>query len=112
MSDYLEHSGYTGTVEYSATDNVLHGEVLGIRGLITYEGTCLESLKADFMEVVDGYISLCEEKGVEPQKPYSGILNNVKISPSIHRHLALFSDQNHKTINETIEEAIKNYVAV
>ncbi|MFT7032965.1 MAG: putative HicB family RNase H-like nuclease [Cyclobacteriaceae bacterium] len=35
---YLEHKDYTGSIEYSQEDNLLYGKVLGIRGLISYEG--------------------------------------------------------------------------
>jgi len=44
----LEYKDYCSTVEYSAVDNILHGKVLGIRGLISYEGDSLHSLKEDF----------------------------------------------------------------
>ena len=112
MSNYIEHKGYIGTVEYSKTDDILHGEVLGIRGLITYEGNSLDALKKDFEEAIESHLVFCEEKGVKPQKPYSGNLNDVKISPNIHKDLAVFSAKNYKTMNEAIEEAIRKYIAV
>ncbi len=34
----LEYKGYTGNIEYSKEDDLLYGKVLGIRGLISYEG--------------------------------------------------------------------------
>ena len=34
---YLEHKGYTGSIEYSAEDGLLYGKVLGLQGLISYE---------------------------------------------------------------------------
>jgi hypothetical protein len=56
VSDLLEYKGYSGTVEYSAADQVLHGRVLGIRSMLTYEGTSLDSLRRDFEETIDDYI--------------------------------------------------------
>ena len=35
---YLEYKGYMGSIEYSPQDSLLYGKVLGIRGLISYEG--------------------------------------------------------------------------
>ena len=32
----MEYKGYSGTVEYSAEDNVLYGKVTGIRSLVSY----------------------------------------------------------------------------
>ena len=48
MSDMLDYKGYSGTVEYSTADNVLFGKVLGIKGLISYEGDSVQTLKEDF----------------------------------------------------------------
>ena len=67
--NFLEYKGYLGTVEYSKEDDILHGKVIGIRGLLSYEGNSLENLKKDFYEAVDFYLLHCEENGVEPQKP-------------------------------------------
>ena len=33
-ANVLEYKGYTGTVEFSAEDNILFGKVIGIEGLI------------------------------------------------------------------------------
>jgi len=38
MSNALEYKGYYGTVEYSDTDKVLFGKVIGVNSLISFEG--------------------------------------------------------------------------
>ena len=48
MKDYLEYKGYLGSVEYSAEDDCLFGKVIGIRGLISYEGNSVSELKKDY----------------------------------------------------------------
>jgi len=109
MSNMLEYKDYCGTVEYSAADNVLHGKVLGIRGLISYEGDSLQSLKEDFEGAIDDYLETCAEDGIEPQKPYKGNFN-VRVSPELHRSLAIYSQFHGQTLNSTVEEAIKRHV--
>ena len=81
MSYLLEYKDYLGTVEYSSSDKVLYGKVIGINGLVSYEGDSIESLQADFEEAVDDYLEMCAEQGVEPQKTYKGTFN-VRISPN------------------------------
>ena len=90
MSGVLEYKGYCGTVEYSAVDNVLHGKVLGIRGLISYEGDSVQCLRRDFENAVDDYLEMCAESDIDPQKPYRGSFN-VRVSPELHRSLAHYS---------------------
>jgi len=109
MSDYLEYRGYLGTVEYSAEDNLLCGEVAGIRGLIMYHGDNLSDLKQDFEAAVDHYLLCCEEEGIPPQAPCRGELN-IKISPEVHKRLEIFAMNNGKTRNETVEDALKLYI--
>ncbi len=57
MRDTLSHRGLTGSVEYSAEDKVLYGQVLGIRGLISYEGNSIAELEASFHEAVDDFLA-------------------------------------------------------
>jgi len=69
MNDYLEYKGYKGTVEYSAADDLLCGEIVGIRGCVSYHGDSLASLKADFHEAVESYIAFCEDESIHASTP-------------------------------------------
>ena len=109
MSDLMEYKGFYGTVEFSAADNVLFGKVLGINGLISYEGNSLHSLKEDFEGAVDDYLIICAEEGADPQRAYKGKFN-VRVSPEVHKKLVHYAAENGQTLNSTVEEAIKNYV--
>lgn len=59
MSNTMEYKGYLGSVEFSETDGVFFGKVLGIRALISYEGTTAKELVEDFYGAVDDYLALC-----------------------------------------------------
>jgi len=109
VSDMLEYKGYNGTVEYSDADKILYGKVLGVKGYMSYIGDSLESLRKDFEEMIDDYLDECAEDGVEPQKPYKGSFN-VRISPELHRTIALYSASRGQTLNSIVEEALQRYV--
>jgi len=109
MSNLMEYKGYFGTVEFSATDKVLYGKVIGIKGLISYEGESVSSLKGDFESAVDDYIEMCNAEGIEPQKAYKGKFN-VRVSPELHKTLVIYSASHGQTLNSTVEEAIRSYV--
>ena len=109
MSSLMEYRDYCGTVEYSSADNLLHGKVLGIRGLISYEGDSLQTLKEDFQGAIDEYLESCVADGTEPQKPYRGSFN-VRLSPELHRSLAVYAINNGQSLNSTVEEAIRSYL--
>ena len=53
MDNILEYKGYHGIVNYSAPDKCLHGKILGIQSLVTFEGESTESIETAFQESVD-----------------------------------------------------------
>ena len=44
MKNTMEYKGYVGSVEFSEEDGVFFGKVMGIRALISYEGTNAKEL--------------------------------------------------------------------
>lgn len=64
----MKYKGYIGSVEFSSEDIVFFGKVLGIRALISYEGKNAKGLVSDFHRAVDDYLSLCVERGIEPER--------------------------------------------
>ena len=60
----LEYKGYQGSVEVSLEDDVLHGKILRITDLVTFEATTPKVLRRAFEQQVDEYLAFCEEEGV------------------------------------------------
>lgn len=58
MNNTIEYKGYVGSVEFSQEDSIFYGKVLGIKALISYEGTTAEELINDFHSAVNGYLEL------------------------------------------------------
>ncbi len=104
-NNIIEYKGYYGSVDYSAEDDVLFGSVIGISGLISYEGKSIDELKADFEEAVDSYLEMCEADGVEPEKYYKGAIS-IRLDPELHRQAAIAAHSNHETLNEFIKGCI------
>jgi len=106
---YLEHKGYIGSIEYSIEDNLLYGKVLGIKGLISYEGETGRDLNNDFIEAVESYLALCKEQGKEPEKPFKGSFN-VRIPMDLHRKAALLAMEEKVSLNNFVAESIRTRV--
>ena len=67
MNNTILYKGYEGSVEYAEQDCVYYGRVLGIRSLISYEGTMAAELVEDFHRAVDDYLSMCQIEGKAPE---------------------------------------------
>lgn len=106
MNNVMEYKGYYGTVEYSPTDDVLFGKVIGVAGLISYEGDSIQELKQDFQQALDDYLEMCEQKGVEPERTYKGSFN-VRVAPDLHRKIALYAAAKQCSLNSVVEEALE-----
>jgi predicted HicB family RNase H-like nuclease len=72
VKPYLEFKGYFGSAEISQEDNVLHGKLLFIKDVISYEGDTPKALEQAFREAVEDYLKTCSACGDTPDKPCKG----------------------------------------
>ena len=110
MNNTMEYKGYVGSVEFSEADGIFFGKVMGLRALLSYEGSTAAELVADFHTAVDDYLALCEAEGREPEKAYKGSFN-VRISPELHRKLALQAAAEQMSLNSFVERALAQAIA-
>ena len=109
MSETVEYKGYNGSVEYSAEDRVLHGKVLGIRDMVTFEGTDVASLESGFQAAVDEYLVFCQEAGKPPAQAFSGTFN-VRTGTDLHRRAALYAEQHNLKLNNVVKRALEEHL--
>ncbi|NLD50717.1 MAG: type II toxin-antitoxin system HicB family antitoxin [Clostridiaceae bacterium] len=106
MKDVMLYKDYIGSVHYSTDDEVFFGKIEGIDDSISFEGSSVEELKKAFHEAVEDYIELCELNGKEPQKAYRGSFN-VRISPELHKNVAIAAAIKGISLNQMVEQAIQ-----
>jgi predicted HicB family RNase H-like nuclease len=111
MSNLLSYKNYNGTVEYSKEDGCLFGKVVGIKSLLSYEGNSVQELEQDFKTTIEEYLEDCNARDIQPEQPYKGTFN-VRISPELHRDIAVYAMEHNKTLNAAVEEAIGKMVAM
>ncbi len=102
----MTYKGYLGSVAYSEEDHIFYGKVEGITGLVNFEGESVKELTEAFHEAVDDYLAYCHDEGIEPEKNYTGVLN-IRITPAIHRQIAMLAKQSGLTLNGYIKETLK-----
>ena len=107
MNELLEYKGYKGTVRFDADAGILHGEVLHLRDVVTFHGETVEEIAQAFRDSVDDYLDFCEERGEEPDKPYSGRFV-LRVSPELHRKLALEAANQGASLNTFVAEKLEH----
>jgi predicted HicB family RNase H-like nuclease len=97
----LKYKGYTGYVVYDDEARIFHGEVVGIRAVITFQGTTVEEIEQALKDSIDDYFDWCEKRGKEPEKAYSGKFN-LRMPPDIYVKVVARAAQEGLSINAYI----------
>ncbi len=101
----MTHDGYIATLDIDEDAGVIHGRVVNARAVLTFEGTTVEELRGAFAETLADYREGCVERGVEPEKPYSGTLS-LRIDPALHRRIAEKAATEGESINKFIADRL------
>ena len=105
----IEYKGYSGVFEFDPELEVFAGHIVDLRDQIYFEGSSVEELKESMARAVDHYLRVCERRGEEPDRPFSGRFN-VRLPPSLHRRVAKAAAMSGKSMNEWITEAVAREV--
>ena len=103
----LHYKNYHGHFNYDPEAEIFHGRVIGIRDVVTFQGTSVQELKQSFQDSVDDYLDFCSEQGDEPDKPFSGKFL-LRLDPELHRTLDLMAAMNETSLNGLITEILKS----
>lgn len=106
----MKYKGYTGHVEYDDEAKIFHGEVLGIKDVVTFQGTTVDEIDQAFKDSVDDYLAFCTERGEEPDRPFSGKFN-LRIPPGLHAKLSIAAQLQGESLNNYITKMLKRLVA-
>lgn len=101
----LKYKGYTGHVAFDAEAGLLHGEVLDLKDVVTFQGKSVEELEQAFHDSVDDYLAFCAERGEEPDKPFSGRLM-LRLPPELHRAVYVRAHREGKSLNQWIADTL------
>lgn len=101
----LSYNGYCGSVEVSIEDDCLHGKILFISDLVTYEASSPGELLREFRRAVDHYLQKCRQENISPDKPCSGTFN-IRISPELHREASIKAAAKGTSLNDFVRECI------
>lgn len=105
----MKYKGYTGVVQFDDEAMIFHGEVVGLRDVITFRGTTPEEIKKEFEVSIDGYISWCLELDQEPEKPFSGNIH-LRLRPDLHAKLATEAKLHGVSLNNYINSTLQRAV--
>jgi len=102
----IQYEGYVARVMLDEARGVLHGRIENLADVISFEGATVEELQKEFEESVKFYLKVCNKRGIEPKRPYSGKFV-VRLNPTLHREIAVAADRDGESINKWVERALE-----
>ena len=103
----MKYKGYSGEVAFDAEAKIFHGEVLGLKDVITFQGITVNEFEKAFKDSIDDYLAWCKKRGEKPEKAFSGNLH-IRISPKLHASLAQLAVHQGKSLNSLINDKLQN----
>lgn len=100
------YKDYSGRAEYDSEFALFHGEVMGTRDVVTFQGRNLAELRKAFCASVDDYLKLCEIRGERPEKPFSGKFV-ARINPALHKKVSMMAQASGKSLNQFLCECLE-----
>src|SRR5450755_3000842 len=102
--------GYRAKIDYDPELDLFRGEILGLNGGADFYGKNPKELRAEFKKSLAVFLQVCEEKGLEPRRHFTGKFN-LRITPELHEKLAIAAQAEGKSINTVAQEALLERVA-
>lgn len=101
----MNYKGYVGRIIYDDEAKLFHGEVVGLKDVITFQGTSVKELSKAFKDSIDDYLTWCKKRGEKPEKTFSGNLR-IRIEPDLHAKLAQEASLHNVSLNKFIVEKL------
>ena len=102
----MKYKGYFGQVVYDDEAKLFHGDVIGLKDVITFQGTTVKELEKAFKDSIDDYLEWCQERDEKPEKTFSGKLH-LRITPDLHSPLVQEASLHGLSLNTFIVEKLK-----
>ena len=102
----MKYKGYIGKAEYDDDAEIFHGEVIGLRDVVTFRGSSVKELQKSFKESIDDYLDFCKRMNKAPDVPASGRLI-LRIPPELHSRAAIAAKSEGRSLNTWVADAVK-----
>ncbi len=103
----MQYKGYYAETSIDEDAKLIHGELKGLRAVVTFQGRSVEEAESAFHDSVDDYLEWCAARGKEPEKPFSGRFN-VRIDPDLHAKAAAAASRLGISLNRFVEKALQD----
>jgi predicted HicB family RNase H-like nuclease len=99
---------YVGVFDFDPEAKLFHGDVVGIRDVVTFQGKSVTELEQALKDSVEEYLALCNNTGKKPDEPYSGEIK-LRLGPDLHREVATAAVASGLSLNAWMKKALERH---
>lgn len=105
MNNTMNFGKYKASIHFDAEIGLFRGEFIGLNGGADFYGKSLSELKREGSISLKVFLEMCKEKGLEPDRHYSGRLM-LRIPPEVHSSVVHAAAANGKSLNQWAADAL------
>ena len=102
MNNILEIGKYKAHISYDPEIDMFRGEFIGLNGGADFYAKDIDRQKKEAETSLKVFLDVCQEKGIQPEKTYSGKFN-LRVDPELHHMIALAAKAEDVSINEWVK---------
>lgn len=107
MSELMKIENVAAKVAYDSDIDMFRGEFIGLNGGADFYADNVAALKQEGIKSLQVFLEMCEEKGIEPYKHYSGKFN-LRIDPELHKLISIKASAENKSINGWVVDKLES----
>lgn len=110
MNNQLDINGHKVIVSFDSEIGLFRGEFIGLNGGADFYADSVDALMREGAQSLQVFLSICQEKGIEPYQQFSGNLT-AKIPPSLHEKISTAAIAAGVSFNQWIQSALEREVS-
>jgi predicted HicB family RNase H-like nuclease len=109
MNNMMDIDGHRAIISFDPVLNQFRGEFVGLNGGADFYAKSVETLRKEGARSLKTFLSVCEERDIEPYKSFSGKFV-VRVPPKLHARVAEAANAAGVSINQWVQEALEREV--
>ncbi len=109
MMNLMTIDGYRAVIQYDPDIEMFRGEFIGLNGGADFYAKDLDGLRHEGQVSLRVFLDACAERGIEPQKSFSGKFN-VRLPPDLHSAVVAAAAAKGKSLNQWVVDALDHEV--
>jgi len=109
MKNVIEIDGYKAVIAFDPEISMFRGEFVSLNGGADFYADSVHSLQDEGRKSLNVFLEICNEKGIEPRREFSGRFN-LRLDPQTHQAAVIAAAASNESLNEWASKAIKEAV--